>query len=256
MIPSPANCSITPPWVSMTGTTTAQYVFSISITTVGARVSLNVVKLARSAKRTLTRRSTPPSRALPGSSTRRSATCDGRYGRKSRSRRRTSPAACSTRATSSLLAPSRRRSSRMGAVGSPRSSAAATAPIARACHWSSRASVASRYSPPNAAVQRPAPAVLAPRPGGDREEREEHQDVPLPPAQPPVPAEDDGDHRLAEEHERDADREDHDAAAAPVELERPDRGEGVERHADRREDRERPDRLPGRQRHRRAAADR
>ena len=247
MIPSPANCSITPPWVSMTGTTTAQYVFSISITTVGARVSLNVVKLARSAKRTLTRRSTPPSRALPGSSTRRSATCDGRYGRKS--------AVEAADLAGRLLDEGDLVAARAVAAEVVEDGRRRLAALLGRRHRGDRPGVPLvepgerrvQVQPAERRRQRSAPAVLAPRPGGDREEREEHQDVPLPPAQPPVPAEDDGDHRLAEEHERDADREDHDAAAAPVELQRPDRGEGVEGHADRGKDRQRPDRLAGRQ---------
>ena len=65
----------------ITGTTAAQYSLSMPMTSVGARVSLNVVNPARSANRTLTSRSSPPSCATAGSRRRiRWATTDGRYG--------------------------------------------------------------------------------------------------------------------------------------------------------------------------------
>ena len=50
----------------MIGTTAAQYVFSMPITSVGSRVSLNEVKPARSAKSAVTVRVSPPRRVASG----------------------------------------------------------------------------------------------------------------------------------------------------------------------------------------------
>ena len=95
----------------MTGTTTAQYSLSIAMTSVGERVSLNVVKPARSAKRTLTSRSSPPSR----SPRRRAADgSPGRRPRQVRPERRVQAAQLAgglrEQGESSSVAPSRRRS--------------------------------------------------------------------------------------------------------------------------------------------------
>ena len=78
--PSPAKCSMLPPEASMIGTTAAQYVFSMPITSVGSRVSLNEVKEARSAKSAVTVRVSPPRRVASGVVSRRVARCWGRYG--------------------------------------------------------------------------------------------------------------------------------------------------------------------------------
>ena len=98
----------------------------------------------------------------------RSATTVGRYGRNSVSSRWSSPATRSRSASSSAVAPSRRSCDSTSVVEAPRSSAFATAAMARPCQRSIRASVASRYSPPNAALSEPlrryssrAPAAIA-----------------------------------------------------------------------------------------------
>ena len=86
--------------------------------------------------------------------------------------------------------------------------------------------------PPERGGQRAAAAVLGSCAEGDRRKCDEHQNVPFPPADVPIAAEDDGHHRLAEEHQRDADREHDDAATLAIEVERPPRRERVERDAD------------------------
>ena len=147
---------------------------SMPMTSVGVRVSLNVVNDARSANRTLTSRSSPPSSATSGLALADPcATTVGRYGRNAASSRSTSRAAWARSVISSSDAPSRRRSARtlIGrlAAGIRRDDGRDGA---SAYQRSTRDSVASRYRPPNAAVERAAAAVLASaRPGRSRRTR-------------------------------------------------------------------------------------
>ena len=87
------------------------------------------------------------------------------------------------------------------------SSTAATAAIAPACQRSMRASVASTIEAAECTRERAAPTVFIAGAQGDEHERREHEDVPLPPAQVPVPADDDGDQRLSQQKESDRHRQ-------------------------------------------------
>jgi hypothetical protein len=69
----------------------------------------------------------------------------------------------------------------------------------------------------------------------DREEGDQHQQVPLPPRDAPVPRPRDHEHRLGEQRERQRDSEQELRAAAPVEVEVADRSGRVEHDADGRE---------------------
>ncbi len=94
---------------------------------------------------------------------------------------------------------------------------------------------------------------LRPRDERDEQERREHEDVPLPPRDLPVPRPRDDDHRLGEEHEREREGEDEALLAPAVEPEEPERGDPVERDADRGEERAASRRAPRRRAGRRAA---
>ena len=86
------------------------------------------------------------------------------------------------------MAPSRRSSASTLSVDSPRARPRRRRRSPPACQRSTRARVASRYSPPNAAVSEPLRRTRAGQRARSREGRE-HQQVPLPPARVPVAAE-------------------------------------------------------------------
>ena len=83
MTASPANRSMVAPSSSRPGTAAAQYVLSISIASPGAHLSAKLVNPSRSANRTVTSRSSPPSRASSGSCSSPTASPGETYGRKS-----------------------------------------------------------------------------------------------------------------------------------------------------------------------------
>ena len=187
---------------------------------------------------TLTSRSTPPRRPTLGSCRSLRATCEGRYGRNNESRRLTSPAASATRAISSLLAPS--QPARRGRDPPPRDDLPRRRPRRSRTRASDRSGPPSlrdtgRRTPP----ERAAPAVLGPRPERDRQERDEHQHVPRPPAELPVAADRDREHCLAQQDHRHGDSQDEDPATLEVEAERTEGGERVEPTAGDREERQR-----------------
>ena len=97
--------------------------------------------------------------------------------------------------------------------------------------------------PAECSRQRAAPAVLAASTEGDRAEGQQHQQVPLPPAQMPVAAQRHGHHRLREQDERHADRQRHDATAPPIQPDVPPGGEQEECGAHRHQQRQRSDAL-------------
>ena len=166
MTPSPAKCSITPP-ARIDDRDDRRPVgveHRRGPRSAGAR-SLNVVKPARSANSDADHALLAAERARGRPSRWRIRSRDD--GRQVRAERRIEPADLVARsatrsASSSSVAPSRRSSVEDGVRRRRRSaSAAATAAMAPACQRSTRASVASRYSPPNAPVSEPLPAVLA-----------------------------------------------------------------------------------------------
>ena len=77
--------------------------------------------------------------------------------------------------------------------------------------------------------QRTAPAILLASPERDRHEGEQHQHVPLPPAQPPVPAQRHGGERLGQEHEGDRNGHGDHAPAALVDAEIAPGGDHIQR---------------------------
>ena len=81
------------------------------------------------------------------------------------------------------------------------------------------------------AGERAAPSVLGPRAERDRQERDEHQHVPQPPAQLPVAAQGNRQHGLAEQGHRDRDGQDEHAAPLEVEAGGAERREAEQRHA-------------------------
>ncbi len=86
-------------------------------------------------------------------------------------------------------------------------------------------------------VERAEPLFVPLRPSQecDEQERGEHQDVPLPPRDLPVPRPRDDDHRFGQEHERERECEDEAFRPSSMELEEAERGDPVERAAQRRE---------------------
>ena len=102
--------------------------------------------------------------------------------------------------------------------------------------------------------QRTAAAVFLTRPERDQPERREHQHVPFPPAELPVAAHDDRDHRLGQQDQRDGDGEEDRPAALAIQAVSAPRGEGVQRDRDDTEDRQQARRPPSPEEGRRAEA--
>ena len=222
---------MTPPAASMAGTTFAQYWLSIVRTSVGGRVSLNDVKFARSANSTLTWRSCvaePADRRID-------AEAIGHGGGEVRPERRVEPAE---------LAGSLDEERDLVAAGSLLAEVVEDgfgrlAPFVGGGDLGDGPGVpavdpAQRRLEVEAAEgrgQRAAPAILLASPERDRHEGEQHQHVPLPPAQPPVAAQRHGGDRLGQEHEGDRDGHGDHAPAALVDAEIAPRGVHVQRDA-------------------------
>ena len=190
------------PAASMPGTTAAHCSLNIARTSVGARVSLKVVK----ARQVREQDADHPFLAAQLIDGRRALLPDplGDHRRQVRPEGRVEAAQLASglveQPMSVSVAPlaAQARPSTCP-VEPPSSSAAATAAMAPACQRSSRARVRLEVQAAEGPRERAAAPVLAARAEGDRHERGEHEHVPLPPAQPPVATEDDGDHGLGQQ---------------------------------------------------------
>ena len=208
MTPSPAKCSITPPAASIAGHDRGPERVEHR-EDLGRRAGLAERREPGEVgeQRRSPRAPRPPA-ATPGASP---ADALGDDRRQVRPERRIEPAQLVGRSGEQRdlvgsVAPSRRSSASTRSIEPPVAPRRRRPPRSRrhASGRSGRAS-ASRYRPPNAPVSEPLRRYSSRAPSAISRERGEHQDVPFPPAQLPVATDDDRDHGLGQQDQRDRD---------------------------------------------------